>query len=107
MSSDQNKILSGEEIRNYYQGGKNKYLLVNVVSRRSRQLINKEPCLVNREGLNTPLDMVIAEISQAKLALREEGETGLIDACRNQFPTPRVEASEGDPAEAEATEPQA
>jgi len=75
-------ILSGEEIRDLFKHGRSRYLLVNLVSRRCKQLIHGAPPLVPREGLSTPLDVVVAEMESAKLALREEDGTSLIDAIR-------------------------
>jgi DNA-directed RNA polymerase subunit K/omega len=70
---DETPTLKGEEVGEMFDARQNRYFLVNVVSRRSKQLIG-----------GTPLDAVCAEMRDGKLAVREEGESGVMSVMRRQ-----------------------
>jgi DNA-directed RNA polymerase subunit K/omega len=81
---DETPTLKGEEVGEMFDARQNRYFLVNVVSRRSKQLIGGQPTMVSGEYFATPLDAVCAEMRDGKLAVREEGESGVMSVMRRQ-----------------------
>lgn len=50
-----------------FEAGQNKYLMINVISRRSRALVDGEKPMIDPQGSTRPNEVAVQELSAGKL----------------------------------------
>ncbi len=72
-------------LKDVFQLGRHKYLMVNVISARARELNRGEPTLVRVEGPVTHTELALAELGADKLQIkRKQKSKVLVSLIKNE-----------------------